>query len=50
MTGLNAESTVLQDNYDAILEKFMDMPYTVLEENKQKKLSLTDTDHPLLNV
>ena len=50
VTGLNAESTVLQDNYDAILEKFMDMPYTVLEENKQKKLSLTDTDHPLLNV
>ncbi len=50
VTRLDAESTVLQDNYDAILEKYIDMSYNTLEGNKQKKLSLTDMDHPLLNV
>ena len=48
VTGLNANSTVLQDNYDEILEKYIKMPYSVLEDNKSKKLSLTSTDHPLL--
>jgi tetratricopeptide (TPR) repeat protein len=50
VTGLDAESTVLQDNYDAILEKYIDMSYNILEGNKRKKLSLADMDHPLLNV
>ncbi|MCK5855753.1 MAG: class I SAM-dependent methyltransferase [Cocleimonas sp.] len=48
VTGLNASSTVLQDNYNEILEKYMKMPYSVLDDDKSKKLSLASTDHPLL--
>jgi hypothetical protein len=46
--GLNPNSTVLQDHYDEIVAKYVDMPYSVLEQEKAKQLALTTTDHPLL--
>lgn len=45
---LDSSSTVLQDHYDEIVEKYAEMSYSVLEKDKAKMLALTTTDHPLL--
>lgn len=44
---LDAHSSVLIDSYDEILEKYIDMPFEVLAENKSDKLSLVDSHDPL---
>jgi tetratricopeptide (TPR) repeat protein len=47
VSQLDADSSVLIDNYDAILAKYMNMPFEVLAENKSEKLSLVDNRNPL---
>lgn len=44
---LDAHSSVLIDRYDEILEKYTDMPFEELAENKSEKLSLVDSHDPL---
>lgn len=48
VSNLDAHSSVLIDNYDDILAKYIEMPFEVLAENKAEKLSLVGSDHPLL--
>ena len=48
VTNLDASSNVLIEHYDEILEKYLDLSFDILIENKAKKLSLAGMDHPLL--
>lgn len=42
--GLDRDNTVLQDNYDAIVAEFLDLPYGVLDAGKRKLLNVTPSD------
>jgi tetratricopeptide (TPR) repeat protein len=44
ITGLNNQSHVLTDNIQAIYEKFIDMSYDYLHEDKAEKLNLVPND------
>lgn len=48
ITNLDSSSTILTDNYDEILEKYIDMPFEVIENDREKKLLLAGVDHPML--
>ncbi len=48
VTDLDASSNVLAQHYDEILEKYLDLSFDILMENKAEKLSLVGMDHPLL--
>ncbi len=48
ITKLDANSTVLSEKYDEILEKYIDMSFDVIENDREEKLLLTGVDHPML--
>ena len=50
VTGLDPTSTVLQDHYDEIYEAFIDLDYSVLAEEKEKKLNLVPNDWGLVQA
>ena len=45
--NLNANSSILEENYNEILEKYLKMSFDVLLENKAEKLSLVAVDYLL---
>lgn len=48
ISRLNAKSTVLLDNYDQILEKYLDMSFSEIEGDRREKLSLSSVDNSWL--
>jgi hypothetical protein len=50
VTGLDSKSSILQDSYNEIVQKYTKIPYSVLKDDKSQKLSLSGVDHPLLNI
>lgn len=44
ITKLDENSSILHDNYDEILDKYVDLPFSTLEKDQPQKLLLVDTD------
>jgi hypothetical protein len=48
--GLDPHSSVLQENYDEIVSRFMDTPFSVLDGSKHSKLGTITSDWPTLSA
>jgi tetratricopeptide (TPR) repeat protein len=48
VTGLNASSAILHDNWNAILDEYVGLEYTVTEEQKESYFNLVKNDWPII--
>ena len=48
--GLDPGSTILRDRMDRICEEFADLPYSVLRDDKNRKLNLVRNDWPTVRA
>jgi len=44
ITNLDKHSSILHDKYDEILDKYADLPFSVIEKDRAQKLLLVDTE------
>ena len=47
--GLNSNSTVLRDHYEEIVDEFMSVPYSFIDEDKSARLGVESSDWSTVN-
>jgi hypothetical protein len=48
VAGLNASSAILHDNWNAILDEYVELEYAVTEEQKESYFNLVKNDWPII--